>query len=147
MATIEGWYYLHVNKDLIYKNNPDAIQDIRESDLCHTAWGWDNSRQTAWSILVEATVLGAKGERIEELAKHWNCDDEDAENYAKYLGIVLKMDGTAHCAHRSDFTNLQESPCGFGSSYLEAMANLADQLGYVGGKMWNSTFESLVKNQ
>ena len=37
---ILGWYYLHVNKELIWKNDPDAIVDIRDSDLCHSAWSW-----------------------------------------------------------------------------------------------------------
>lgn len=141
---IQGWYYLHVNKELIYKNNPDAITDIRDSDLCHSAWAWDGQRPTAWQILTEALSLGAKKERIHELAEKWGCTDVDAGNYAKYLGIELGMDGNAHYARCADFKNLQESPIGFGNSYLEAMSELAKELGYKGGKMWNATFKDLV---
>ena len=38
-----------------------------------------------------------------------------------------------------------KSPCGVGSNYLEAMADLCNQLGYVGGKMWNTTFVDLIQ--
>ena len=142
-----GWYYLHKNKELIYKNSPDAIADIRDSDLCHTAWSFSpEDRAGAWDILVEALSLGAKKERIAELAEKWKCDDIDAQKYADYLGINLNIDGSAMTAYREDFTNLQESPCGFGDNYLEAMADLCKQVGYVGGKMWNATFKDLVKN-
>lgn len=141
---IQGWYYLHENKELIYKNNPDAIVDIRDSDLCHSAWAWDGQRPTAWQILTEALSLGAKKERIKELAEKWGCTDADAENYAGYLGIELGMDGNAYYARRSDFENLQESLIGFGDSYLEAISELAKELGYKGGKMWNTTLKDLV---
>lgn len=142
---IQGYYYLHTNKELIYKNDPDAITDIRESDFCHTAWGWDGQRPTAWQILVESLALGANKERVEELSVKWNCTNEDAESYADYLGIKIYMDGNAFCATRSDFINLQESPCGFGDNYLEAISELAKELGYCGGKMWNATINDLVK--
>lgn len=142
---IQGWYYLHENKELIYKNDPEAIMDIRDSDLCHTAWAWDGQRPTAWGILVEALALGARKERITEMAAKWNCTDEDAAHYAKYLGIELGVDGNAKTAHRTDFINLQESPCGFGETYLEAISALTKDLGYTGGKMWNATLQDLVK--
>lgn len=144
MSKIQGWYYLHENKELIYKNNPDAIQDIRESDLCHSAWAWDGQRQTAWQILVESLSLGAKKERVKELSETWHCDNKDAEQYADYLGLQVGMDGNAYYARKSDFENLQESPAGFGDSYLEAMSELAKEIGYKGGKMWNATFKDLV---
>src|SRR5690606_24042457 len=144
MSTTQGWYYLHENKELIYKNNPDAIADIRDSDLAISAWAWDGQRSTAWSILVEALSIGAKKERIKELASKWGCDNKDAEQYAEYLGIEIGMDGNAYFARRRNFINLMESPIGFGDSYLEAMANLAKELGYTGGKMWNNTFKELT---
>lgn len=139
-----GWYYLHENKDLIYKNGPDAIVDIRDSDLCHSAWQWDGQRQTAWRILVEALSLDASKERVRELAEKWGCTNEDAEHYAKFLGIQIGMDGEGFYARRSDFVNIQESPVGFGNSYLEAMAALATELGFSGGKIWPKDFAYLV---
>jgi len=148
MSTIQGWYYLHVNGDLIYKNNPDAIVDIRDSDLCRSAWSWDGKRQSAWQILVEASSLGAKSERIEKLTKDWGCDDVDAEEYAKYVGCVLGVDGDRKTATRRDFENLQESLCGFGETYLHAMSDLCKQLGFVGGTLlWHATFLDLLKTE
>jgi hypothetical protein len=144
---IEGYYYLHANNDLIYKPNPDAITDIRESDFCHSAWGWDGQRPTAWRILVEALSLAANKKRIFELAEKWECDGDDALNYANYVKIVLGSDGNQKIAYGKNFTNLQESPCGFGDTYLEAMADLCKQIGFSGGKMWNATFSDLIKTK
>lgn len=145
---IKGWYYLHENKDLIYKNSPDAIADIRDSDLCHSAWPCDPAdRANAWQIVVEAMSLGAKKERIYELVKKWKLTDEDAVNYAKYLNLEVGQDGNQKTAHKIDFENLQEDPCGFGDTYLEAMVDLCKQLGFKGGKMWNATFKDLIKQQ
>ena len=143
---ILGYYYLHENKELIYKPGSDSIVDIRDSDLCHSAWPIDpTNRSHAWDILVEANALGANKNRIQELAEKWGCDNEDAEHYAKYIGIEIGMDGDAYFARRLDFVNQVESPIGFGESYLEAMSELAKELGYKGGKMWNATFKTLVK--
>jgi len=145
---IQGYYYLHENKELIYKNSPDAIVDIRDNDLCHSAWAWDGERPTAWQILVEALSLDAEKGRIKELAEKWNCNDKDAKNYADYLGLQLDIDGNTMTARRpEDFETYPESPCGFGDTYLDAMADLCKQMGFVGGKMWNVTFIDLVRGQ
>lgn len=144
MEGIKGWYYLHENKDLIYKPDSSAIVDIRDSDLCHSAWAWTEERPDAWKILVEALSLDARKDRIKELAQKWGCNDEDARHYADYLKITLGQDGNQKTAQRSDFINLSESPCGFGNTYLEAMADLCKQLGFKGGKMWQTGFEDLV---
>lgn len=143
MGQIQGWYYMHENKDLIYKNNPDAIADIRESDLCKSAWAWDGERPTAWNIAVEALSLGVNKERINDIASKWGLNDADAKHYAQYLGIEIGSDGNKVTAFKTDFTNIQESPCGFGDNALEALADLCKQLGYTGGKMWNATFMDL----
>lgn len=141
-----GWYYLHQNGDLIYKPSPDAIVDIRDSDFAVCSWPLDvTSRKTAWEILVESLALGANKSRVEELASKWNCTNEDADMFASVVGVTLKEDGNAWCAHKSDFVNLQESPSGFGDNKLEALASLAKELGLTGGHMWRSTFSDLVK--
>lgn len=144
---ITGWFYLHENKDLIFKNYPEAIVDIRESDLCHSAWAWDGTRLCAWTILIEALSLGARKERIEKLVNDWKCTDADAVNYANEMNIILGEDGNQKTAHSTTFTNLHESPCGFGNTYLEAMADLCSQLGYKGGKMWNHSFKTLINHE
>lgn len=40
------------------------------------------------------------------------------------LEITIKKDGAAWCAHRSNFTNLQESLAGFGDTPEDALADL-----------------------
>ena len=133
---MDGWYYLHENGDLIYKRDlPGIAADIRESPFAKTLWSIDTSnRADAWRILVEALAIGANKNRIDDLAKKWGCNDNDAKHYAEYLNVTLQIDGNSWCATPSWFTNLQESPAGFGDTCLEALANLAKELGYKGGK-------------
>lgn len=142
------WYYLHTNGDLIHKNDVDGGQaaDFRESDFVRQFWRLDtDNRETAWGLLVEAKALGADSKRVDELADLWACDDIDAQRYADFIGIELVPDGTAWCARRMNHINLQECPMGFGDSGLEAMANLAKELGYKAQKTWGRTFKDLVE--
>lgn len=141
---IKGWYYLHVNNELIYKSNPDAIADIRDSDLCHSAWAFYDSRGSVWSMVIEAASLGANPSRIAQLLTDWNLTDEDATIYAAYVGVVLGNDGDKRTATRKDFINIQENAIGFGGNYFEAMVDLCKKLGYKGGKMWETTFKDLL---
>lgn len=148
MSKVLGWYYLHINKDLIFKSGSEAVLDMRESDFCHTCWPVIvEDREGAWSILVEALSLGATTKRIKELAEKWHCDDDDAKVYAERIGVVLGMDGNQNTATTGNYINMVESPCGFGNNYLEAMADLCKQLGYKGGKMWATTFKDLLKGK
>lgn len=144
-----GWYYLHENGDLIYKNDfPGVEADIRESPFVKALWSLDTkNRASAWQILVEALAIGANKPRVDELAQKWGCDDGDAENYARFLGIELQMDGNQWCATPPGFVNLQESSAGFGDTCLEAFASLADDLGYKGSKMCNANFKDLLECQ
>jgi len=140
-------YYLHENGDLIYRRELDGsiVAGIRESPLTKGLWFIDqNNREHAWNVLVEALAGGAKIERIRELAELWGCNDSDAPNYAQRLGFRLGKDGSAWCATRNDFIDLQESPAGFGDTALEAIAALAKELGYRPSKMWGNTFENLL---
>ena len=146
MSNIIGWYYHHTNNELIFKrDSPGQDADIRESDFATSMWMWDGQRPTAWRILVEALSLGVDIRRIKELAELWDCDDADAVNYGMYAGIDFGEDGNMKTASRKDFTNLAEHPMGFGETRLEAMADLCKQLGFKGGKMWQTTFEDLLK--
>jgi len=145
---IEGWYYLHTNGELIYKREIDGstAADIRESDFARGLWPVDPAdRAGAWTILVEGLAAGADRPRVLALAERWGCGDGDAEEYAKRLGVRLARDGNQWCATRADFVNLQESKAGFGRTCLEAMADLARELGYRPSKMWGTTFAELVK--
>lgn len=146
--SIDGYYYLHTNGSLIWKRYLDGSQvaDFRESDFVRHFWPLDlKDRENAWSLLIEALAIGAKPERVAELAALWKCNDADAENYASAIGLDLCMDGNAWCATRPNNINLQECPHGFGPTALEAMADLAKQIGFRAQKMWGATFKSLVQ--
>lgn len=143
----EGHYYLHTNGELIHKLHAD-VGDFRESDFVRAFWPVDTSdREGAWSLLVEALAAGAKTERVLELAKKWGCTSSDANIYAQRVGARLMMEGRAFMAVRADFVNLQESPAGFGTSALEALAELAKTLGYQPTKMWGATFKQLLTSK
>lgn len=145
--SIEGWYYLHTNGDLIYKRElGGTVADIRESPFAVGLWPFDHTdRECAWKILVEAGAAGARQARIKELTEKWYCDDEDALIYANFIGVKLDRDGNQQCATRQDFINLQESPAGFGDTALDAMIDLCKTLGYRPSKMWGPTFSDLLK--
>lgn len=145
--SIVGWYYLHENGDLIYKPDHDGVAaDIRESDFARCMWPMDPSdRMGAWNILAEGLALGARPSRVSELAAKWDCDDDDAENYASRVGIRIERDGNAWCATGPGFENLQESHAGFGGTKLEAMAELAKAMGVPAGNMWRTTFADMLK--
>ncbi len=144
--TTHGWYYLHINGDLIFKRDlPGTAADIRESDLAKALWSIDTTdRESAWSLLVEALAAGANPGRVRQLAALWKCDDDDARIYAKHIGVSIKRDESALLAHTADFINIAESPVGFGDTALEALAGLAKALGYRPSKMWGSSFRDLV---
>ena len=144
---IIGFYYLHINGDLIFKHNlPGTAADIRESNFAIMLWPIDvEDRENAWRILVEALACGAKLNRVQELAAKWHCDDNDAQFYAHRVGALLFLDGNRWCATKGSFVNLQESPAGFGITALEAMAELCKALGYKPQKMWGATFVDLLK--
>jgi hypothetical protein len=146
--TEKGYYYLHTNGDLIYKRYMDSEQvaDFIESDFVKMFWDFDSEyRGDAWKILVCALALGANKKRIKELAEKWNCTNEDAKNFALFFKFNLYMDGNAYCANRSDFINIQESPCGFGDTAIEAIAELLKELDYKAQKMWGKSFENYLK--
>lgn len=145
---IQGYMYLHTNGDLIFKHGTDCIADIRESDFARACWPIDpKDREGAWNCLVEAASLGANAVRIKELVDKWNCNDKDAEHYAERVGVKLSLDGNQWCATRTDFTNLQECPAGFGDTKLLAMAELCKELGYKACKMWGSSFGELLRQK
>jgi hypothetical protein len=148
MSVIEHYYYLHENGDLICKPNDDfVVSDLRDSDLVRAFWGLDlSNRASAWEFLVEAFALGAKKERVLELATKWGCDDEDGQIYADRIGVKLNRDGNAWCATKSDFINLAESPAGFGNTILETLSELCKALEFSPTKLnWHARFSDLVK--
>jgi hypothetical protein len=64
--SIEGWYYLHTNGELIYKRElGETAADIRESPFAKGLWPLDVSdRENAWRICVEGLAAGANRARV-----------------------------------------------------------------------------------
>ena len=120
--------------------------DIRESDFARALWPFDPSnRELAWRICVEGLAAGANLKRVEALALLWQCDDVDADVYARCVSCNLSRDGNQWFATAGDFKNLAESPAGFGDTKLAAMADLARALDYKPRKMWGAGFSDLLK--
>lgn len=145
--SIIGYYYLHANGDLIYKRELDGTAaDIRESPFARGLWPLDpTDRAGAWRICVEGLAAGANPERVKSLAELWHCDENDAPNYANYLGGDIYLDGDKWCAVGPGFRNIQEDAAGFGDTPVEAFADLCKSLGYKPSKMWGHSFESLLQ--
>ncbi len=73
-------YYLHENGELIYKRFwPDD-----DSPFVKKIWPMDvSNRSNAWMILIEGIALGARIDRVAELAEHWHCDIKDMVEFMR----------------------------------------------------------------
>jgi len=125
----DGYYYLHTNGDVIYKKfEPEA-----DSPFVVKVWPVNvEDRAQAWLIAIEALALGARKQRIDELARKWGLTDEDALLFVKHARLSngtpafeLTRDGNKWCATYHNFIDLQTSHAGFGDTALEAFAELA----------------------
>lgn len=75
---MDGYYYLHTNGDLIYKPASYTAEDFN-SDFVTKYWPMDKTdRVSAWVIILEALALGARIERVRELANKWELTYEDS---------------------------------------------------------------------
>ena len=120
------WYYLHTNGELIGKI--DLGQGPPEGDFVRKSWPLVVAeRESAWIICVEALAMGARRDRVMELATLWKLDDEDAQVFTEKVKLLLSRDGDQWCATYADFINLQESEAGFGDTCLLALADLRQQ--------------------
>lgn len=124
-----GWYYLHENGDLIYKRDQPEIES---GGFVKMVWSFDTTKRAhAWMICIEALALGARRDRIIELAEKWGLTDCDAEKFVDraecdgHPTFKLFRDGVRWCATFHDFVSIQESQCGFGTTALEALSELA----------------------
>lgn len=126
MSAERYWYYLHTNGELISKI--DLGQGPPEGDFVRKSWPLvTTERESAWIICLEALAMGARRERVMELAALWKLTDEDALVFAENVDLLLSRDGDKWCATYADFVDLQESEAGFGVTCLEALANLRQQ--------------------
>lgn len=70
-----GWYYLHTNGELIWRKfEPEA-----DSPFVKKAWPVDpTDRLCAWKIILDGFFLGARVDRLKELAGKWGLAFEDS---------------------------------------------------------------------
>lgn len=141
---INGYYFLSDDGHLQYSSKISPVE-LRDDKDVVMFWPVGDSRELAWGMLVQSISCGATKEEVIHLADKWGCDDADAEIYAERIGVALTIDELLKMAATKSFINIQESPCGFGETYLEAMANLCAALGYMPQKLWGTTFPDLVK--
>lgn len=113
------WYYLHTNGDLIHKRfRPDP------SDFVRRIWAMDpTDRGTGYIILIEAASMGARMNRVLELAKSWGMDGEDGKTFCERAGFSCIPTETEagpgfEVRHNDD---APERTSGFGSSPLLAL--------------------------
>jgi len=55
-------------------------------------------------------------------------NNEAEEKMNNWNSILFGVDGNQQTAHFDDFINLQESPCGFGDTQLDALEDLISQV-------------------
>lgn len=141
---ISGYYFLSDAGHLQYSSriNPADLRDDKDVVMF---WPVSDSRESTWEMLIQSLSCGAVKAEVIHLADKWRCNDADAAIYAERIGVVLSVDESFKMAATKSFINIQESPCGFGETYLEAMANLCAALGYKPQKLWGASFASRVK--
>ena len=75
----DGWYYLHINGDLILKKSYPGDDN---SSFVKRIWAVDiTDRMNAWAIVLESLADGARISRVRELATKWDCDLTDFIEY------------------------------------------------------------------
>lgn len=144
--SIAGYYYLHVNGELIYKVYLDGgqVADFRESDLVVAFWPVDPSdRAGAYTLLVEALAAGANRDRVMELAEKWGCLGDDAKVYAERIGVNLFVP----LGGKGWQVTGQGMKVGHGETPIDALADLAKDIGWRPQKLWGSTFPERVRAQ
>ena len=120
LDTVDGYYYLHTNGDLIYKRTQPEL----DSDFVVRVWAFAPDREIAWIILSEALALGANRTRVYELALKWGVDDEDAQNFVKHGTKNLLALSNKEGRWSAVFAD-GKSETGYGTTALDALADLA----------------------
>ena len=131
MPKVDGYCYLHINGDLIYKPAiaVDDDPDYFDSSFVRKFWPITLlDRGDAYTLLLDAQAMGAKQDHIQKLKTKWNITEEDTQVYADRIGFMLSMDGDKWFARCPDFVNVQESPAGFGSTRWDALVELCREV-------------------
>lgn len=89
------YYYLHTNGDFIGRNPIVVTDDYFDSPFCKKFWKVDlQDRGQCWEMVLEALALGARPERMKELARKWRLDFKDStEMLARTIPTDLQRKG------------------------------------------------------
>lgn len=159
--SIQGWFYLHPSYDLIYiADRPGVPAALQECSFAVGFWAFDGSdKDGATEMLIEALAAGANRDRIMELAQQWGHHDPiEMYIYAKSIGVelfFLPFDGSvnvpgyggqygARVLNAMHAKSKNARSVGVGSSPLDALAHLANKLGYAASKKKLHTFIELL---
>ncbi len=113
------FYYLHTNGDLIHKSKSCDPSDFEESDLVKKWWVVDlEKRHDAYNMLIHASMIGIRKERLAGLVGKWKITNEDAVNYCKKYGLIQKMALGTFCVTAPRGLNK-----GFGDTLFEAICD------------------------
>lgn len=85
---MKWYYYLHTNGDLIGKNPVvvDSDASYFDSQFVKKVWKIDTeNRDTLWTLMLEALALGARINRIKEIAEKQGCDKADSIEMLKRM--------------------------------------------------------------
>lgn len=83
-----GYYYLHSNGDLIYKNSIVIESDPQYFDSPFVKRYWEmnfSDRSHAWIVILESLALGADLKRVKELAGKWGLTYKDSLEMLKRM--------------------------------------------------------------
>ena len=78
---MRGYYYLHQNGQLIFKN---YLFDPADFDSPFVKKWWrinTENRKDAWNVLLEGLACGADLENVKRLANKWGCNRKDLVEY------------------------------------------------------------------
>lgn len=134
---LDGYYYLHVNEDLIYKRYLDEgqVTDFESSSFVRAYWLLDtHDRGCAWIIAIEAAALGARFDKVEHLREHWKLTNEDGRKFCEVSGIELRVEhpvatvspvSISQKMYRVGFPDKKQYA--YGSDVFSALVELAKQ--------------------
>lgn len=76
---MKWYYYLHTNGDLIGKNPVVVDGGYFDGPFVQKVWKIDtDERDTLWTLMLEALAMGARVDRVREIAEKNKCDKGDS---------------------------------------------------------------------
>jgi hypothetical protein len=122
-VAIEGWYYAHANKDIIFKREKPEMEP---GGFVKRVWPFDpEDRAGAYCILIEAAVMDSKKERLDQLIEKWKITDDDCLITAGYYSILLMQIGPERsCNKWAARWASKDEPVGYGIDAFWAMVDL-----------------------